>query len=241
MNIIEATLPLSMADIKTFFQDQGNVRYTLDYANSVLKGKGFLFYVANLNLPVDLIFRKNVKVAEKLSLLKEYMEIANICDIGSLKFAAAQVLLTHKGVDISHVFLNPLLTDGQVKRFIKENSELVAKWESFLDSLILFTLYIMAQERPKNVEVVDDAHFIGNNVINLFHIPSFFELYYSRGVNIKNIKYYRYQFEEYCYGGGNLYSHFANTDNWLLFSTIKSLQDLEAKRHERAPNDAATA
>ena len=78
MQIVEATLPLKMEDIKTFYLNQENVRYTIDYENSALKGKGFLFYVANLNLPIDIVFSKTVKVSEKLELLRDYMSIANI-------------------------------------------------------------------------------------------------------------------------------------------------------------------
>lgn len=229
MQIVEATLPLKMEDIKTFYLNQENVRYIIDYENSALKGKGFLFYVANLNLPIDIVFSKTVKVSEKLELLRDYMSIANICDIATLQFAAAQVLLTKKGVDMTGMFVCPPLAPSQTKRFIKENSELVNNWESFVDSLILFTLCSMTEDLPKNVLVVDDPHIVGNNVVNLFNIPSFFELYFSKGVIVKNIKYYRYQFEEYCYKGGNLYSYFAHENNWLLFSTINALQKI-AKR-----------
>ncbi len=230
MQIMEATLPLKIEEIKTFYQNQENVRYTIDYKNSTLKGKGFLFYVANLNLPIDIVFSKTVKVSEKLELLRDYMSIANICDIATLQFAAAQVLLTKKGVDMTGMFICPPLAPSQTKRFIKENSELVNNWESFVDSLVIFTLSIFEGAHLKNVPVINDSHIIGNNVVNLFNIPSFFEMYFSNGIHIKNVKYYKYQFEEYCYKGGNLYSYFAHENNWLLFSTINALQKIMKRK-----------
>lgn len=230
--IIEATLPLSMNEIKSYFAEKDNTKFVVDYDKSSLKGKGFLFYVANLDLPVH-IKCNATETADIFELIHDYMSISNICNIDTLHLTVAQVLLEHRGVTTSDIIKNPILTADQARQFAEQHPTLIETWATFLDSLIVFVLYAIYQSDfdKSKYEVVNDPTLIGNNVVNLFKIPSFLELYYSEGINKSNLRYFEYQFEQYCFGGKNLFYHFSqNKDSWLLTATIMSLLMSKGKK-----------
>lgn len=224
--IIEATLPLSMNEIKSFYAEKDNTKFVVDYDKSSLKGKGFLFYVANLDLPVHIKFNGATETADIFGLIHDYMSISTICNIDTLHLTVAQVLLEHRGVTTSDIIENPILTADQARQFAEQHPTLIETWTMFLDSLVVFMLSVIYQPDfdKSKYEVVNDPTLIGNNVVNLFKIPSFLELYYSTGINKSNLQYFEYQFEQYCFGGKNLFYHFTqNKDSWLLTATIMSL------------------
>lgn len=225
--IRHVTAPLTMEQIKEFFLDK-SLQFIVDYANSALKGKVFLTYISNLDLPAE-VDLSNASKEQKMELLKDYMEVRNINECKGLATLTALMLLHNRGVDVSN-FKAPL-TPEEMKEFHDTNAEMVKRWYEFLDSMIVFSMMsVQIVEKDEsgnevgipafqeafpgifdNVATVDDALFIGSNVVNLFAVPMFLEMYFS--VPTGEAKYFKQQFEEYMFKGKRLYHYYANENN----------------------------
>ncbi len=77
MNVIETIVPIPLENLKKFFTDKDTF-YLIDYEKSELKGKKFLTYLSNLDLPTDI---KN----PDLELVKEYLHSISLLNISSLE------------------------------------------------------------------------------------------------------------------------------------------------------------
>jgi hypothetical protein len=216
-----------MDQIKEFFLDK-SLLFVVDYANSALKGKVFLTYISNLDLPAEVDLSGATK-EQKMELLKDYMEVRNINECRGLATIVTLILLHNRGVDISE-FQSPL-TAEEMKEFGDNNTALLKKWYAFLDSMIIFTMMsvqLVEQDEQGNLlgipafeeafpgvfdkyEVVDDPLYIGSNVVNVFQVPLFLERYFSVPTN--QPKYFKQQFTEYMFKGKRLFHYFANERN----------------------------
>lgn len=235
-NIRVVTAPLSMEHIKEFFLNK-DLQFIVDYANSPLKGKVFLTYISNLDLPAEVDLNNTTK-EQKLDLLKDYMEVRNINECKGLATLVGLILLHNRGVDISS-FKCPLTTQ-EMEEFAKSNAELVDKWYVFLDSMIIFSLMsiqltdkddkgtdfgVPAFEEAfpgffDGYEIVDDSLFIGSNVVNMFGVPMFLEMYFS--VPTGQPKVFKQQFNEYMFKGKRLF-HYFSVENNTFFKFLLAL------------------
>lgn len=217
----EVTAPFSMDVMREFFLDKSKV-FVIDYAKSQLKGKSLLIYLSNLDIPCEIKFSDDVTLDEKFEMLKCYIESRNLFSVPSFTRAFADALLIFKGVSGGKPFGSELLTLEEMKSFIEKNVATIEKSVRFCDSLPFYAVTTSRAYREEfgdgveqDVEVVDDPFYVGQNVVDLFSLKNFFELYFSR-VPLFAPVYFKRQFREQMFRGKNLFHYFFNSNNTLL-------------------------
>ena len=216
-NIRNVSVPLDINQIKEFFQNK-ELFFLIDYTKSKIKGNMFLTYISNMDLPSDILLADLPKT-EKFELTKIYLETRNINTASALKYATTQILLENRGVDTAEIFERPLFSKEECQEFISNNKELIEKWDTFIQStMVYFLTSVEAIEEQHNFKsdfkLIDDPQYIGCNVVNLFSVPSFLELFFSKPPT-KELHYFKQQFEEYMFKGKNFYHYFMVPQNSL--------------------------
>ena len=228
-NIRQVIAPLTVDQIKEFFLNK-ELLFVVDYVNSKIKGKVFLTYISNLDLPAEISLDGCTK-EQKLSLLRDYMEVRNVTGCRRLALAACAVLLHSRGVPINDYPLE--FSPDELTEFAATYPELLGRWLTFLDSMILFSMIsvqIVSTDEAgqdegaegsafeeafpgifKDYDIIDDPLYVGTNIINLFSIPMFLEKYFS--VPTQPAKYFKHQFDEYSFKGKRLFYYFATPQN----------------------------
>ncbi len=228
-NIKKVTVPLTVDQIKEFFVDK-NMLYLVDYKNSELSQDVFLTYLANLDLPYEIDFT-GCSMDEIEQIFVSYMTSKGVSYSNSLTLNLAQIILEHRGVDTTEIFDDSLFSKQQIDQFIARNTEMLNRWEQFLESTLLYAQFIIAgfegqQERIKaEYEVVEDEDFVGTNIVNLFQVPYFLELFYAAPFK-HELKYYKYQFENNMFKGNTLGTYFVNENNdvlWVFVGMLKGV------------------
>lgn len=82
MNIIETTAPITIENLKLFFENK-ETKYLIDYEKSILKEEKLLVYLSNLEIYCDIKF-SNVESFDEL--LKIYLKSSVIVKMPSLEF-----------------------------------------------------------------------------------------------------------------------------------------------------------
>jgi len=164
--IIETKAPIAIDDLKKHFTDK-DVSFLIDYKASDLKGEKLLTYLSNLDLPCDL---KNADY----DLLKDYFHTSSLLKCNALEEMTIEVLHQYKNVDVNRY-------DGKASKFVSENLEIVEKWVKKLDSLSLYNMYIVEDDKFKEyVEThpKDDTNDLaGVNFVSILHNTRFFQYY----------------------------------------------------------------
>jgi hypothetical protein len=222
-NIIKTIAPIAIEDLKKYFLDK-SITYNIDYTNSKLKSSKLLTYISNLDIPCDITFNDKNELEE---LLKEYLNSSVLCSIPSLEIETINLLLEYKEIGTK---TNPIL----YKNFIEDNLEIIKKWESKLESLTLYNMYIVnspeMQEFAKGFPEDDTEELTGINFLSLLkHEP--FYIYYSK-VKESNLKFYTKYFNEYMFRGKNLYSYWATENNPLFLMTFGISEGLQLKENK---------
>lgn len=231
-NFRNVTVPLEIDSIKEFFQNK-ELFFLIDYTKSKIKGNMFLTYISNMDLPCEILFNDIPKV-EKFELLKIYMETRNLNSSNALKLAAAQVMLEFLGLDTINMLDNPGFTREECREFLNANHQIIEKWDTFIRSSMIYMLTSMKDVEEEyqfktKFKMIDDPNYLGNNVVQLFSVPSFLEFYFSTKPT-SEIYYFKQQFEEYMFRGKNFYDFFAVPQNSLFF-TMQALlnSDIDLK------------
>lgn len=208
MNIVETVAPIPIDNLKKYFTDKTTF-FVIQYNESSLKGSKLLTYLSNLDVPCDISF-SGCNEEDCYSLIKEYLHSTMIVNIPSLERAVNSILHQRKG-------LTPLL-DG---KFIEDNSIILDKWISKLESLSLYNMYIVENEHFKEFidgfEKDDSSDLIGVNFISMLKNEYFYSFYGN--TNQKNLKFYEHYFNDYMFKGKNMYSYWANQNNPLFLLT----------------------
>lgn len=220
-NVRFVKVPLSVEQIKEFFTNK-ELLYFVNYKDSDLKGTVFLTYLSNLDLPADIDFSGS-SYEQKEQLIKIYMTTRNLLVCEALRLNVAKILLEYRGIDTSTMFVNPCFTNEEVKRFHTENQDLLDRWEQFIEST---TIYAQSTIESLNdllnieetIEQVEDPQFIGANVVHMFSIPSFYEVFLTVPFR-KELKYFKHQFQDYMFRGKNFFSFF-NSDENIVYQTF---------------------
>ena len=123
------------------------------------------------------------------------------------------------------------------KNFITDNLEIIKQWESKLDSLTLYNMYIVnspeMQEFAKGFPEDDTEDLTGINFLSILKHQDFF-IYYGK-IKESNLKFYTKYFNEYMFKGKKLYSYWATENNPLFlisFGISEGLQFIENKEEE---------
>jgi len=210
-NVIKTIAPIAIEDLKKYFVDK-SITYDIDYTNSKIKGTKLLTYISNLDIPCDISFNdKN----EQEELLKEYLNSSVLCAIPSLEIETIKLMLEYKKIGTEN---NSIL----YKKFIEDNLEIIKQWESKLDSLTLYNMYIVnspeMQEFAKGFPEDNTEDLTGINFLSLLRHELFY-IYYNK-IKESNLKFYTKYFNEYMFKGKNLYSYWANENNPLFLITF---------------------
>ena len=217
-------VPLAIDQIKEFFENK-NLFFFVDYSQSKIKGNMFLTYLSNLDLPFEIMLNGTPK-QEVFDLVKTFMETRNQSSSDVLRLTVADIILTHKGIDTSLWLQNKVLKTDEIREFIGLNLELVKKWDTFLSSMMIFMLKSFP-DLEKNLKISEafphlkDPNYIGGNVVQLFSIPGFLELFFSVPY-AGELYYFDAQFEELMFKGKNLF-HYFHCDENTFFGFINSI------------------
>jgi hypothetical protein len=223
MNIVETKLPIPIEDLKKYFQDK-ETYFVVDLKNSELPNDKIFTYLSNLNVPCDII-------NPDYDLLKEYFSTKSLVDIPTLEKMAISVLLTFKGLEKVE----------EHNEFINNNKEILDKWESVLDSLVLYNVYtLQLEETSAHVEShpIDETDDItGINFLGLLKHEDFY--YYFNGAKQENVKFYKKYFNDYMFKGNNLFTYWANENNpmFLLTDAVASGTMDKNKYYEAVEKD----
>lgn len=221
--IIETTAPLPISDIKQYFLDK-DIKFLIDYENSKIQDKIFLTYISNLDIPVDLKLQKGFDVEKTFSLIEAYMDVKAISNIPFLNMIVVHIILKSIGLDTTSILLNRYLTEEQVEKFIETRKEKINKWIHFLDSTMLYMIYCYKElneivKVEENFPKIEDANYIGLNVVNLFSVPGFMTCYFGSGPS-PSMSFFTEQFTTYMFKGKNFFSYFNNEENIFLPTLI---------------------
>ena len=216
MKIIEATAPISIEKLKEYFVDNTTF-FIIDYENSTLRGNKLLTYLSNLEIPCDIKFSSDDDLYE---MLKEYFNSQMLLNIDSLEKKALEVLLQYKyEQDVS---------DEKNERFIEENTYIIAKWISLIESLTIYNMFIIkkseVQDFVKSFPRIENDDLRGINFVSLLK----HELFYSLITKIdpRNLLYYSEYFENNVFKGKNLFSYWANEKNPLFLLTFGVMENI---------------
>jgi hypothetical protein len=228
MSLVRTVAPISIDNLKQYFTDK-SVSYQIDYVNSTLKDSKLLTYLSNLDIPADIDFSE-CSILEQMNLLKEYLHSNMLVNINSLERESIILMLEFKGMSSSEKY----------KQFIQDNKEIIRKWISRIDSLILYNIYIVdSQEIKDSVKEYpeDDTDSTeGINFVSLLKHEFFYTIYGK--LDQSSLRYYSKYFNDYMFKGKNLYSYWANDCNPMYILTasisegILEIEDyVEAKKN----------
>jgi hypothetical protein len=228
MTYYDTTVPIPIEDIKQYFNNK-DIVFNIDYTSSKLKDRMFLTYLSNLDLPANINTElDNIEVEEWASLIKSYMELNNINDIPVLNNIIGYILFYAIGQDIDDS--NLILKKEDISQFIEDNTELVQKWIIFLNSSLVYLIYIFKDLKDiadveHDIQEMDDADYVGMNIVNLIKDEDFLLSYYGLPANTEDIYFFKQQFTTYMFKGKPLYHYYIQNKPVVnLFNMISSGQ-----------------
>lgn len=208
MNLVKTTAPISIDNLKLYFTDKSTF-YIIDYKNSTLKGSKLLTYLSNLDIPCD-IDLSDLNNTEVYDLVLDYMKTPMLVNINRLELLVIYLLKEYKGI-----------VKNNDSDFINANIDIFKIWESKLDSLSLYNLYIINSDELKTFVTThqeDDTNDLcGVNFLKVLKHQDFYEYYGF--VKQDNLKYYSKYFNDYMFKGKNLYEYWANDNNPMFLLT----------------------
>jgi hypothetical protein len=210
----KVTIPLSVDLMKEVFMNREKIKYTVDYANSSIKGDQLLTYLANLELNPDFDLSETTTV-EKHDFIAAFMKLRAFNASLPLSHTIAHIMLFYKDIDHISVIEKSVLSNDEIPEFIAKYPEVVEKWATFLDSILL--LYVRAfdpQISLDEFEDVNDAMYITVNVLNVIQIEGFIEAFVSKPSK-HPLKWFKMQFEEGAFKGLMLTHYILNSKNPL--------------------------
>jgi hypothetical protein len=210
MNVIKTIAPIAIEDLKLYFADK-TISYLINYDDSSIQDEKLLTYLGNLDLPSDIEFDPSKE--SHLSLLKVYFEIGSLVNIPSLEKAACHCLFEYKGI----------IDSNKYESFIEQNKQSILEWTKRLDSLTIFNLYVISVEKFKTwaQETFEEDNSDSSKYINFVNLLKHKEFYtFFQKIDDDNLRYYSKLFNDYCFKGNNLYSHWSNENNPMFLLTF---------------------
>lgn len=219
MNIIETTVPISIENLKKYFENK-EINFHIDYDNSVLKEEKFLTYLSNLDVPCDV--NLNIENEEHQKLISIYMHMQNLVDITSFEEEVLCICLQAAGV---------VEVQKEYENFMEKNSQIINHWLQIFRSLSVYNSYIIKEESIKKTcrEKFENikSEGVGNNFVNLLKYKNCDLLYFYN--EDEKLYFYEDLFEEYMFSGKNLFSFYANKNNKLFLLTWASTNGILEK------------
>lgn len=214
--IRECTVPLNIETIKEYFVDK-EILFLIDYDESKLKDKVFLTYLANLDLPCDIKATPDFDKEKMFALLDAYMEVKTVTNVPFLAKLMSHILLKAIGFDTDKHLTKKYFSEEIAAEFIETRKEAIKKWVHFLDSSMLFLIYSTKElneqlKVEENFPVIDDADYIGLNIVNLFTLPGFLTCYLGQNPT-GEMSFFKQQFEKHMFKGKSFFEYFNNGEN----------------------------
>lgn len=214
----------------------------VNYHESEYKGKNLLYYIANIDVNIDIMFISDhdgdFEIDNALEVLTEYMSLNRISDVPSLNRLAAFCLARYAKLDVDAFFTPEFAFDKvKVDAWIEKNKEVVHKWHVFFQSLPIFMIESHAHVRkilpPDQVyKEIDDIKYVSLNIINLVKMPGFVDLILSARNVSAELFIFKEQFKEAIYNGKNLFHCLMEAESEVfaacisLFDSQTSIADL---------------
>lgn len=202
--IVNTTLPLGPRDFKRLIEDKETV-FSIAFSKSLLKThKANIAFLANANVPAIIDFEDEGLTPEYLAeFITEWMSNINILDISPITNIVAKILLSTLNIK-NDIAVPKMVTDEFITEFIKNNSDLIARWVEFLDSVFLVYMEVF---RGKTSEETENYQYDG-----------FSEYYYTSLKEVTNDPYYyKHQFEDYMFKGQRLAAYFNHPNNTIPY------------------------
>ena len=219
MNVINTVAPIPIEELKKYFVDP-DTKFLINYKESKLKGSKLLTYLSNLDIPADIDLAGSEN-QEFFELLKSYFESPFLLNVELLEESAIEVLLTRKNI----------LVKNEYSKFIEENTEIIDKWVSVLESLLVYNISIINEPQIKqslsSFEIVPGQDLVGINFVNLIKHEHFY-LFYDM-IDHSQLKYYQGYFDDYMFKGKNLYTYWAHENNPLFLISFGIAEGVEIK------------
>jgi hypothetical protein len=224
MNIVKTSAPIPIDLLKNYFSNP-DTTFIIDYKESKLKGSKLLIYLSNLDIPADIA----VDDEEFFSLLKDYLESTFLLNIDSLEKAAINALLTYKEIEVDEKYVD----------FVKENSDILDKWKSKLESLLVYSLHTVSSDEIKEMisvyEKEEGQELEGINFVSLLKHEEFY-LFYNK-IKETELKFYQGYFNDYMFKGKNLYSFWSNENNPLFLLSFGIANGVDINDYIGSAND----
>lgn len=224
----DVVAPIPVADIKEYFNNK-NVFYRVNHTQSRVKGPTFLTYLANVNVPSDITFDQPISLEEYLLIMEAFLNQKMVSNSQVLNLMMAQVLLWCKGYELKDIPYKTDVPPEYIQKFAQANAETLYKWLCFVDSSQVFVLSaiptLSEQHKPaETYPVIEDKLVVGHNVVSLFGVPHFTELYFGLKGAIYVESYYKHQFEEFMFANKKL-EHYFNVPNNFIALVMTGLVD----------------
>lgn len=222
--VIEAPAPIPIPLLKRKFTE--NIHFVIDYTNSRVKGNVFLTYLSNAAVDCTIKF---TTLQERLDVIHDYMHLPGMANVPQLEDDVMHLLLAATGAPHGLPF-DPM-------EFITNNEPIFQKWMRNLCMVPAYAFHSYAAYKPllDNVEEVPGEDLEGINFVNLIKHPLFAIL--MKDIPEEHWCWNKMFFEEYCFGGKNLFTFFESTNNpyyvALMAMTVSDSQpELNALREE---------
>ena len=216
-------LPLDDNQLLEFIDNQDKV-YEIDFSKNTLDNQTALTYLSNLEMKCNVDF-SNLSLEQKFDLIKTYMMFDSMVSIENLEKITLQIFNQYKGLIIEDLILD-ILSKDEISSFIKENQDLLQKYDEVLSSIFFFNLMSFYNNEEKELmkkgctKIIQNPRYIGINFVNLLKYPEFYAQFLLD--KPKYTYYFKEYFEDYMFKGYNLFKFLQTKNNIILrvFSDI---------------------
>jgi hypothetical protein len=215
MKKIEVTAPISIDNLKEYFIDN-EIFFVIDYKNSSLKENKLLTYLSNLDVPCDL----NIEENDLYDLMVHYLNSSLLLNLEILEKKTIEILSQYKFEIKNFSELN--------ENFIENNSFILAKWISLIESLTIYNMHTIKSDECKEFvnlfPKIKEDDFKGINFVSLLKHKEFFDLIVP--VDPRNLIFYEEYFNNNCFKGKSLFEYWSSEKNPLFLLAFGLTQEL---------------
>ena len=230
MQQIQTTVPIAIENLKRKFNE--DVEFVIDCAASKFKGKMLITYLSNLDIKCRLQLTNK---QEALDLVVAYLNSATVINLYDLENVVINILLARQGKPNFSALIGE-----ELDKFCVDNEEIINTWMKRINALPLYAPYCMADREDtinEDLEVEttlirnnrdyvesfpldENDSLVGINYVNLISHPQFVVL--LEGVTEKDYTFNPALFNEYLFGGKNLFHFFAVKENPIFVLLVAS-------------------
>lgn len=225
-------LPLDDNQLLDFIDNQDKV-YEIDFSKNTLDNQTALTYLSNLEMKCNVDF-SNLSLEQKFDLIKTYMMFDSMVSIENLEKITLQIFNQYKGLLIEDSILD-ILSKDEISSFIKENPDLLQKYDEVLSSIFFFNLMSFYNNEEKELmkkgctKIIQNPRYIGINFVNLLKYPEFYAQFLLD--KPKYTYYFQEYFEDYIFKGYNLFK-FLQTENNIILRVFGDMFNSTAVKEE---------